>query len=140
MRGTMFTFTPSHERQVLDLFAQLPGPVFTHLRELGDAAIYVDSSDQEGDTLQIGPYSIVASTERIHVGFGAVPTLTFTVYESVTVTSSDRMTPDDVDVVAFMRESAFGDALRAIVLREVENYVAAIQYSDGLAASCREEE
>jgi hypothetical protein len=129
----MFTFTHAHAQQARDLFAQLPGPVFAHLRELGNAAIYVDSSDQESDTLQIGPYSIVASTERIHVGFGRVPSLSFTVYESLTVTSSDRMTPDDVDVVAFMRENTFGDALRAIVLRETENYVSAIQYSDGLA-------
>ena len=134
----LFTFTHAHAQQARDLFAQLPGPVFTHLRELGDAAIYVDSSDQESDTLQIGPYSIVASTERVRAGFGTVPSLTFTVYESLTVTSSDRMTPDDVDVVAFMRESTFGDSLRAIVLREVENYVAAIQHSDGLAAACRE--
>ena len=136
----MFTFAPAHAQQARDLFAQLPGPVFTHLRELGDADIYVDSSDLKSDTLQIGPYSIVASTERIHVGFGVVPTLTFTVYESVAVTSSDRMTPDDVDVVEFQKTSTFGDALRAIVLRETENYVAAIQHSDALAAACKEYE
>ena len=136
MRGTMFTFTPSHAQQARDLFAQLPGPVFTHLRELDEQSVYPDGDN----TLHVGSYSIVASTERIHVGFGAVPTLTFTVYESVTVHSNDRMTPDDVDVVAFMRENTFGDALRAIVLREVENYVAAIQHSDGLAQACREED
>ena len=130
----MFTFTPSHERQVLDLFAQLPGPVFTHLRELDEQSVYIDGDN----TLHLGPYSIVASTERVRVGFGRVPSLSFTVYESVTVTSSDRMTPDDVDVVEFQKTSTFGDALRAIVLREVENYVAAIQHSDGLAAACRE--
>ena len=131
----MFTFTTAHAQQARDLFAQLPGPVFTHLRELDEASVYPD----EDDTLIVGPYTICASIKRMSLGFGTVPSLTFTIYESVAQSSHNRDIPDDVDTVEFLVASAFGDALRAIVLREVENYVAAIQYSDGLAASCREE-
>jgi hypothetical protein len=47
--------------------------------------------------------------------------------------------PDDADIMEFTQRSAFYDALREIVLREVDNYVRNIQESDALASASSEE-
>lgn len=128
-----FKFNPTHVKQALTLYAQLPDSLFGYLRGLGESEIYVDSNSTTDDTLNVGAYSIVACAE---VRPSGVQQLWFAVYEFVTVHSNDRMTPDDVDAVEFTRVASFSAALKAVALREAENLITNIQHSDALVESC----
>jgi hypothetical protein len=123
----------------LSLFRQLPdGAPFRYLKGLSESDIFLDSNESENDTLNIGYYAIQKTTEEVPcVGKTRTAPL-FLVYETI-VRPGSYWEPDDADLTEFTQRSAFYDALREIVLREVDNYVRNIQESDALASTYSEE-
>jgi hypothetical protein len=123
----------------LSLFRQLPdGAPFRYLKGLTASDIFLDSNESENDTLNIGYYAIQKTTEEVPCIGGTRTAPLFLVFETVMIPSS-HWEPDDADIVEFTQRSAFYDALREIVLREVDNYVRNIQESDALASASSEE-
>jgi hypothetical protein len=123
----------------LSLFRQLPdGAPFRYLKGLTASDIFLDSNESENDTLNIGYYAIMKTREEVPCIGGTRTAPLFTVFETVMIPGS-HWEPDDADIMEFTQRSAFYDALREIVLREVDNYVRNIQESDALTSAYSEE-
>lgn len=125
--------TEKHIDECFRLFQQLPeGAPFTHLRSLATGDITLDTADLALDTVNIGAYAVQASTRIVPTLSGPQPVPVFIVYETI-MSHGTRWDPPDADVSEFARAQSFAEALRVIVLREVELHVANIQHSDALA-------
>lgn len=126
-------------KDCISFFRQLPDTApFRYLKGLSESDIFLDSNESENDTLNIGAYAIQKTTEEVPcVGKTRTAPL-FLVFETV-MTPGSHWEPDDADLTEFTQRSAFYDALREIVLREVDNYVRNIQESDALASASSEE-
>lgn len=126
-------------KDCLSLFRQLPdGAPFRYLKGLTASDVFLDSNESENDTLNIGYYAIQKTTEEVPcIGKTRTAPL-FLVFETV-MTPGSHWEPDDADLTEFTQRGAFYDALREIVLREVDNYVRNIQESDALASASSEE-
>jgi len=123
----------------LTLFRRLPsGSPFHYLKGLTERDVFFDSTESENDTLNIGAYAIQKTTQQVPCIAGTRVQPMFIVYETI-VRLGGYWEPDDADLTEFTQRSAFYDALREIVLREVDNYVRNIQESDALAAVYSEE-
>jgi hypothetical protein len=123
----------------LSLFRQLPdGAPFRYLKGLTASDIFLDSNEPDNDTLNIGFYAIQKTTEEVPCIAGTRTAPLFLVFETVT-TPGSYWEPPDADIAEFTQRSAFYDALREIVLRELDNYVRNIQESDALASASSEE-
>lgn len=128
----------NHIKECLSLFKQLDGRPFSYLRGLTEGDFSIESSESENDTLNIGGYAVMQSTEQVPTIAGPRPTLVFIVFATV-VTSGGYWEPDDADLTEISRASSFSDAVREIVLQEVFQYIDNIQESDALSASLSEE-
>lgn len=128
----------SHIEECLSLFLQLDGRPFAYLKRLTEGDFSIDSVETENDTLNIGGYAVMQSTEQVPTVVGPREKPVFIVYATVT-TSGGYWEPDDADLSEIARASSFSNAVRDIVLQEVFQYVGNIQESDALSASLSEE-
>lgn len=128
----------NHIKECLSLFKQLDGRPFSYLRGLTEGDFSIESSESENDTLNIGGYAVMQSTEQVPTIAGPRPTPVFIVFATV-VTFGGYWEPDDADLSEVARASSFSDAVREIVLQEVFQYIDNIQESDALSASLSEE-
>jgi hypothetical protein len=128
----------SHIKDCLSLFRQLDGRPFAYLKGLTEDNFSVDSVENENDTLNIGGYAVMQSTEQVPTVAGSRETPVFIVFATV-VTSGGYWEPDDADLSEIARASSFSNAVRDIVLQEVFQYVGNIQEADGLYAALSEE-
>ena len=128
-------FTEKHIEACFALFRQLPeGEPFTHLRSLTADDIAIDTGCLALDTLNIGAYAVQQTSALRPTLAGPRPVPVFAVYETV-MSSGTRWQPPDADLTEFMQVGSLAEALRAIVLREVEHHVANLQLADELAAA-----
>ena len=133
-------FTQKHIEDALALFQQLPACApFTALRELATGELALDSAITAHDTVNIGHYAVQQVLDHVPTVAGPRPVPAFILYETV-MSGGTRWDPPDADLTEFARARSYADALREIILREVELHVSNIQHSDALAAACAEEQ
>lgn len=128
----------NHIKECLSLFRQLDGRPFAYLRGLTEGDFSIESSESENDTLNIGGYAVMQSTEQVPTIAGPRPTPVFIVFATV-VASGGYWEPDDADLSEIARASSFSNAVRDIVLQEVFSHVGNIQDADGLHAALTKE-
>lgn len=128
----------NHIKECLSLFKQLDGRPFSYLRGLTEGDFSIESSESENDTLNIGGYAVMQSTEQVPTIAGPRSTPVFIVFATV-VTPGGYWEPDDADLSEVARASSFSNAVRDIVLQEVFQHVGNIQEADGLHAALTKE-
>lgn len=131
-------FTQTEVDFVRRICARLDGTATRPLQNLTSGEVYVDTTEQEGDTLVVADWYIrkyVGSAPSI---LGGRDTIEFAIGEPVLIPGS-RDEPDDVDFVENTTVRSFRRAIDALIGCVASNHYADLIDTEDYAATITEE-